>query len=35
MDTALMKKLDKQGLLFVALHTFILVNLAAEFLLVS
>ena len=35
MDTALMKKLDKQGLLFVALHTFILVNLAVEFLLAS
>lgn len=33
MDTEYMKKLDKQGLLFVALHTVILLNLAIEFLI--
>jgi hypothetical protein len=35
MDTELMKKIDKQGLIFVLLHTVILLNLAVEFLFIS
>lgn len=35
MDREHMKKLNKQGLIFVALHTIILFDLAAEFWLFS
>lgn len=35
MDMKKMKKLNKQGLIFAALHTVILFNLAVEFLLFS
>lgn len=35
MDTEYMKKIDKQGLLFVILHTIILLNFALEFLLIT
>lgn len=32
MDVALMKKLDKQGLIFVLLHSVVFLNVAADFL---
>ncbi len=35
MDTDYMKKIDKQGLLFVVLHTLVLLNFAAEFFFIS
>lgn len=35
MDRKKMKKLNKQGVIFAAVHTVILFNLAAEFLLFS
>ena len=35
MDNERMKKLNKQGFIFVALHTVILFDLAAEFLFFS
>lgn len=35
MDTEYMKRMDKQGLLFVVLHTVIILNFAVEFLFAS
>lgn len=35
MDTEYMKRVDKQGLLFVALHTVIILNFAVEFFFAS
>lgn len=35
MDLAIMKKLNKQGFIFAALHSIIFLNLAAELLLLN
>lgn len=35
MDLAVMKKLNRQGLLFTVLHSVIILNLALEFLFLS
>lgn len=35
MDMALMKKLNRQGLLFVGIHTIIVLNFALDFLLLK
>ncbi len=35
MDMALMKKLNRQGLLFVGIHTLIVLNFALDFLLLK
>ena len=35
MDVQLMKKLDRQGLLFALVHTIVLLNVAVDFIFLS